>query len=183
MSAPPEEDRFVANVIDLSDLVHELVSQCWDSGIRDINPILLIAAKAYLQSYNRVEFIRTFIQYSHMYWDEIHDRSEEFFITHSHSVFAHIPVGKGNIDAFKMLFTSKDPDGEFIIGPEDRDAIWDMFDSLVKICIKYIHRERNCQLEERDGRMVPRYKNNFMPHIKVRGHAHKWGVDLEIPQV
>ena len=123
MSAPPEEDRFAANVIDLSDLVHELVSQCWDSGIRDINPILLIAAKAYLQSYNRVELIRTFIQYSHMYWDEIHDRSEEFFITHSHSVFAHIPVGKGNIDAFKMLFTSKDPDGEFIIGPEDRDAI------------------------------------------------------------
>ena len=93
-----------------------------------------------------------------------------------------MPVAKGNIDAFKMLFTSKDQDGEDMICQDDRDAIWDMFDSLVKICIKYVHRERKCELVEKDDRMVPRYTVNFMAEIKVRSHAKKWNIELEIPQ-
>ena len=40
MSFPSEEERFLANVLDLSDLVHELTTICWDEGIKDINPIL-----------------------------------------------------------------------------------------------------------------------------------------------
>ena len=69
-----------------------------------------------------IELIETFIKYSNGYWDEILNRNEDFFKSHSGKVFGNLPVGEGNIDAFKMLFTSKDEDGEFIICKEDRDA-------------------------------------------------------------
>ena len=182
MGTPPEEERFKINVLDLSDLVHELISQCWDNGIQDINPILIVAARAYLKNYDNIDLIETFIKYSHMYWDEIKTRNENFFVEHSQNIFQYLPVAKGNIDAFKMLFTSVDKYGEKMICQEDRDAVWDMFDSLVKICIKYIHRVRECVLEEKDGKMVPRYSKNLFPTIKARSHARKWDIELEIPK-
>jgi hypothetical protein len=185
MSAPKEEERFMANVLDLSDLVHELTSICWDEGFKDVNPTLIVLAKAYLSNYDKVELIETFITYSNEYWDEIKKRNENFFIEHSGKIFAHLPVGKGNISAFKMLFTTKDKDGNPVINNNDRDAVWDMFDSLVKICIKYIHRVRECVVarNEETGKMRPMYKNNKFPDIKVREHAKKWDIVLDIPQV
>lgn len=183
MTRPSEEERFMINVLDLSDLVHELTSQCWEMGVKEINPMLIVAARAYLSNYDKKELIETFTTYSHTYWEEIRNRNENFFIEHSHKIFSHLPIGKGNIDAFKMLFTSKDENGEFVICQDDRDAVWDMFDSLTKICIKYIHRIRECVLEEKNGVMVPRYKNNLFPSIKVRSHAKNWGIELEIPKI
>jgi len=183
MSVPPEEERFMANVLDLCDLIHELSTICWDEGVQDVNPTLIVLAKAYLQNYSKVEMIETYIYYSHKYWDEVRSRNEEFFVEHAGEIFAHLPVKKGNISAFKMLFTAKDSSGEHIIIQEDRDAIWDMFDSLVKICIKYIHKVRDCQLIEKDGKMRPKYMKNKFPQIKVREHAKKWDVELDIPRV
>lgn len=183
MSAPPEEERFQTNVMCLADLVHELTSICWDEGIEDVNPTLLLLAKAYLGNLDQVVLIETFITYSHMYWDEIINRNENFFVEHAASIFAHLPVEKGRISAFKMLFTATNEDDDPVIIQEDREAIWEMFDSLAKICIKYIHRVRECKLVEIDGKMKPRYLKNEFPEIKVRAHAKKWDVELNIPKV
>ena len=182
MSMPLEEERFKANVLDLSDLIHELASQCWDEGVKDLNPMLLMAAKAYLGGYDKIELIETFIKYSNEYWGEIKNRNEDFFKLHSRNVFGKLPVGEGNINGFKILFESKDKDGNFMICQDDRDAIWDMFDSLVKICIKYIHRVRDCVLEEKNGKFRPTYKNNLFPSIRVREHAKIWDIILDIPK-
>ena len=182
-SGPPEEERFIRNVLELSDLIHELTSICWDEGIKDVNPALIILAKAYLKKYNKIEMIETFILHSHKCWDEIEERRENFFNVHAAAIFAHLPVKEGNISAFKMLFTSKDDKGEHIIIQEDRNAIWDYFHSLVKICIKYVHRIRYCKLIEIEGKMKPRYTVNKFPEIKVRYHAKKWDIELDIPKV
>ena len=185
MSAPPEQVRFSTNVNDLSNLVHQLTEICWQNDHKEINPILITLAQAYLNSLDKVELIETFITHSHTYWEEIRLKNENFFISHSGEIFGKLPVEQGNIDAFKMLFTSKDKQGNPVIEEEDREAIWVNFGSLVKICIKYVHRVRECHLEENKetGKMMPRYKYNKFPEIKVREHAKKWDIVLDIPKV
>ncbi len=180
----PEEERFMTNIKDLIDLMHELITMCWDAGIKDVNPMMVSLAGNFVTSYNNVELIETFIEHTYLEcWEKIRLKDEEFFIKHTDKIFGQLPVGKQHIDAFKLLFTSKDSDGEYIIVQEDRDAIFDIFGSLVKICIKYVHRVRDCHLVEKDGRMVPRYRYEKFPKIKVREHAKNWKIDLPIPEI
>ena len=183
MTVSKEEERFSTNMNDLSNLVHELTTKCWNNNCKDVNPQLIMLAQAYLNSMNKIDLIEIFITHSHMYWEEIRNREENFFIEHSGEIFGKLPVDKGNIDAFKMLFTSKDKNGNDLVEEEDRDAVWDMFGSLVKISLKYIHRVRDCYLEECEGKMRPRYRHNKFPEIKVREHAKKWDIVLNIPKV
>ena len=186
MSNPNEEERFNANVKVLTDLVHELCSNCWDAGNKQINPTMILLAGAYLSSFDKKELIETFITHTHeKCWEEIRLQNENFFIEHSDSIFGNLPVGKGNIDAFKVLFTSLDKNGKSIISTDDKNAIFDIFASLVKICIKYVHRVRDCYLAEdkTTGKMRPYYRHNLFPEIKVREHAKKWDIELQIPAV
>lgn len=185
MSHPPEEVRFSTNVNDLSNLVHQLTEICWQNDHKEINPILITLAQAYLNSLDKIALIETFINHSHTYWEEIRLKNENFFINHSGEIFGKLPVEQGNIDAFKMLFTSKDKKGNPVIEEEDREAIWVSFGSLVKICIKYVHRVRECYLEEDSAtrKMRPRYRYNKFPEIKVREHAKQWDIVLDIPKV
>lgn len=186
MSQANEEERFSANIKSLTDLVHELTSMCWDAGNKQINPTLIMLAGAYLSSFNKVELIEIFIENTHeICWEKIRNRNENFFIEHSEQIFGKLPISQGNIDAFKILFTAKDQKGESIISDEDKDAIWDHFGTLVKICIKYVHRVRECYLfeDKEKNKFLPKYRHNRFPQIKVREHAKKWDIELFIPKV
>jgi len=184
METPSESVRFKTNTIHLTDLVHSLITDCWDNGVKDINPTMIVLASAYLKNYDDVDLIEVFVSHSHKYWDEIRAHNENFFIEHSSSIFSKLPVGQGNIDAFKTLFTAK-KNGVSIISDEDKAGIWEHFESLVKICIKYVHKIRVCYLKENPEtkKMHPCYKFNRFPEIKVLEHAKKWGVEIEIPKV
>lgn len=178
---PPEEKRFITNVLDLAALVHELATICWDAGRKDINPQLVSFAENYLQNYDPVVLIETFIKHSHKYWDEIRLHNEIFFIENAHSVFKQLPIDSSNINAFKLFFTAKDNNGVDIIVKEDRDAMWDIFESLVKICIKYIHRVRGYKLVSTEQGLRPAYLNNKFSYVKVREQAKLWKITLPVP--
>ncbi len=179
--APAEEERFMTNVLDLIDLVHELSTICWEAGKKEINPQLVMFAENYIGNLDPVKLIDVFIKHSYMHWDSIRDRDEEFFIKNAHLIFQQLPIDTKNINAFKMFFTAVDDKGEYIIEQDDRDAIWDIFDSLVKICIKYIHRIRGVKLVSTKKGMRPAYKTNNYPMVKVRAQAKLWEVKLAIP--
>jgi len=178
---PPEEERFMANVLDLIDLVHELATICWDAGRKDINPQLVLMAEGFLESYDPVKLIEIFIGHSYPHWSKINDREETFFIENAHLIFQHLPVDTSNINAFKIFFTATNDEGEHIIVQDDRDAIWHIFDSLVKICIKYIHRVRGVKLVKTKDGLRPAYKLKKFPQIKVREQARIWNIELPIP--
>ena len=180
-SSPSEEERFITNVLDLTDLVHELATICWDAGRKDINPNLILMAEGYLENYDPVNLIEIFIKHSHPHWEKIRVRDEIFFVENAHVIFQHLPVDSSNINAFKVFFTAKDKNGEYIIDQADRDAIWNNFDSLVKICIKYIHKVRGVKLVQTETGVRPAYKEKRFPQIKVREHAKRWDIDLPIP--
>jgi len=178
---PPEEERFITNVLDLTALVHELASICWDAGRKDINPQLVLFAENYLEGYDPKKLIDVFIRYSHNFWDQIKNRDEIFFIENAHVIFKHLPVDSSNINAFKVFFTAKDENGNNIIEEDDRMAIWDIFESLVKICIKFIHRVRGVKLVSTKKGLRPAYIEKKYPKIKVKELAKLWKIDLPMP--
>lgn len=178
---PPEEERFMTNVLDLTDLVHELATICWDAGRKDVDPRLVAIAENFLESYNPNELIDSFITHSYMHWDKIKHREEKFFIENAHVIFQHLPVDTNNINAFKIFFEAKNDKGIHIIVKEDRDAIWNIFDSLVKICIKYIHKVRGVKLVSTKQGLRPAYKTNKFKEVKVKEQAKLWGIELPIP--
>ncbi len=180
MEKPSEEERFLTNILDLTDLIHELSSICWEAGCNEINPSLIAFARGYLANYDSVDLINTFIRYSNMYWHEIKDRNEDFFINHANEIFVHLPIKIDKINAFKILFTTVDENDKYIIITEDRNAVWEIFDSLVKICIKYIHKIRGVVLKPTDKGLRPVYKKNLYPKIKVRELAYIWKIILPI---
>lgn len=181
MTDPTEEERFFNNVMGLTDLMHELASICWDAGVRDINPQLISLAKGYLSGYNKTDLIDTFIKYSWEFWIEIRERNQDFFIEHANSIFQHLPVNTENINAFKVFVTATDETGELIIIEDDRNAIWNYFEAMVKICIKYIHRVRGVKFIQKEEGIKPVYIRNKFPEIKVRRLAKDWNIDLPMP--
>ncbi|GAG34663.1 unnamed protein product, partial [marine sediment metagenome] len=93
----------------------------------------------------------------------------------------HLPIDTSSINAFKIFFTAKDDQGYDIIKEDDRLAIWNIFESLVKICIKYIHRVRGVKLVSTPKGLRPAYIKKAYPKIKVRELAKIWNIDLPMP--
>ena len=187
---PPEEERFITNVLDLAALIHDLATICWNAGVKDINPQMIIFAENYLESYDKIKLIEAFIiaeeqtiedkQPSN--WEKIREHDEKFFIENAHLIFKQLPIDSKNINAFKIFFTSKDSKGKNIIGEDDRNAIWIIFESLVKICIKYVHKVRGVKLVSTENGMRPAYVNKKFSKIKVRELAKLWNIDLMLPE-
>lgn len=172
-----EEVRFSKNMIGLAELTFDLTTDCWNAGVTIVNPTLVNLGKGFLENYDKTALINNFIYYSHEHWDEIKARNEQFFVTHSKQIFRDLPIN--DVDAFGNLMTAKDKQGQRIIKQDDIDALWDFFDSQVKICIKYIHRERKLQIIQTAKGVKPQYTATFYPEIKIRHHAKLWKVALE----
>lgn len=184
MQTPSEEERFSANVGGVTNFVQSKLEKLWKNGIQDINPFYIQLAHVYLINLDKKFLIETFIEHSHNYWEKIRLQEESFFVENCSEIFGKLPVDKGNIDAFKLLFSKKDEKGNFVITPDDKATIWEFFGSFVKICIKYIHRIREVHNEEGpDGKFRPRYRYQNFPQIKVRELAKLWGINLEMPFV
>ena len=174
---PSEEERFFRNMMGLSSLMYELITECWEAGHQIVSPTLISIAESALKSYNKKILINNFIKYSNNYWDQIKERNEIFFIEHANDIFHDIPIKDVNL--FSVLFTAKDKNGNFVIDSSDREAIWEYFDSFVKICIKYIHKHRCMKKINTENGIILRYTQKFFPLIKIRENAKKWGIKLK----
>lgn len=149
-SLPTTVERFFMNVEGLFQLISELVNSAYQSGYKVISPYLVNFAGFVLFKLDKNFVLKTFIEKSHKHWEQIRLRDEDFFINYAGQVFAGLPLD--DVNAFKELFLLKTKLGERFVSDDDRDAIWDYFESLVRISIHY--------LQER-------------PNVNV------WGIDME----
>ncbi len=176
---PNEEERFSRNIVDLTDLIHELIGTCYKAGKTAIQPALIMLAGGILEAYDKVKMIENFIYYSHEFWTQISKREESFFGENCAKVFRDLP--KKHVGAFKELFEATDNQGSPIIIKEEKDSIWDYFDSLIKICIKYVHRKRGPKMKDfGDGKGTrPVYTVEIFSDIRLQYFASIWKVDLK----
>lgn len=176
---PNEEERFNTNIVDLTSLLHELITICHKAGKTKIEPGIIMLAGGLIEAIDNVKVIENFILYSYEFWGQISERDESFFTENCAKVFQDLP--KEHVSAFKELFEAKDNYGKSIIIQEDKDAIWRFFDSLIKIAIKYIHRVRGPKLKDfNNGKGErPVYTVDKFTNIKLQYYANIWKVDLQ----
>lgn len=174
-----EESRFLRNIVDLTKLMHELISLCHKEGKTKIEPGFIILVGSLIERYDKVIIIENFIGYSYEFWNQIEKKEESFFSVNCSKVFRDLP--EDYVTMFKELFEARDNKGNSIIIKEDKDAIWDYFHSLIKICIKYIHKVRGpVKKDFADGKGIrPAYSINKFPDIKLSRYAEIWKINLE----
>lgn len=138
---PPEEERFAVNINAFTQYLSGIIGDLQKQGKTKIQPVLVLAAGAYLQVQGKHELIRGFIDRSHLWWDSVRTRDEVTFFKNTHRIFGELP--QEHIDSFTVLFETKDADGKPIVDQTARNEIWRIFGSLIKISIKYAYANQN----------------------------------------
>ena len=172
-TVPSEEERFRQNISDFTMLIRELLEDCSRRGKTNIDPNIITVASAFIESYDPKTLLTNFVHYSYPYWDKISKHEEAFFRENCADVFKDIPMD--HINAFKELFS----EDEQVISDDDKDAMWDYFDSFVKICIKYIHRQRGPKIRDIGKGPQRVYSKNEFPDVHLQKYAQLWDVKLE----
>ena len=138
---PNTTERFFMNVEGLFQLISELVNSAYESGYKIVSPYLVNFAGFVLFRLDKNFVIETFIEKSHTHWEEIRLKDEEFFLSSAGTVFAGLPLD--SVNAFKELFLLKNKSGERFVSEDDRDALWEYFESLVRISIHFLQEDPN----------------------------------------
>ena len=136
---PNTSERFFMNVEGLFQLISELVNSAYQAGHKIVSPYLVNFAGFVLFRLDKSFVIDTFIEKSHTHWDEIRLKDEDFFVSSAGTVFAGLPLD--SVNAFKELFLLKTKTGERFVSEDDRDALWEYFESLVRISIHYLQED------------------------------------------
>jgi hypothetical protein len=144
MSTPNSVERFHFNAKSLFSFILELVENAHTDGFKIIHPSLIKFAGIVLFNLDKNIFLKKFIEKSYQHWEKIYIRDTDFFINSAGEIFLNLPLE--NVNAFKELFLLKTEDGEYYITEDDKDALWDYFESLVRISIIYMTEDnkRNC---------------------------------------
>lgn len=183
MSDQTTEDQFKTNMIDLSLLMYELLQYADSRGYKvGVEPAMMRLATEFIKTLDQKRMIESFIEHSHVHWDAIRKRDEQFFFENSTVIFGRLPVSESTKDSFKTLYTLKDASGQEVVGKDDRDAIWEFFESLVRLSIKHVHRGREPFLKVVGSERVPKYRKEFFRQVKLEHHAREWGVKLDFKE-
>jgi hypothetical protein len=176
----PEEERFSLNTGILIDAVKNCLEELYDRNLTTINPNTISIIQAILTTMDKHFLIKEFISNSHeFFWEKIKNRDESFFIENANEIFKKLPIDKINI--FKDLFTQKDENGDFIISVKTKNEIWHLFDTLIKISIKYIHKNRKPKKVKKGNLFYNNYEREFMNEVILEKHIKDWNVNVEFP--
>ena len=178
---PSEEERFAHNTGLLAKKIEESVIRLSNAGYTTANPAIIKMASLMLTSLNKTSLIQGFIQNSHANcWDWIKTKNEKYFVDNAGDLFSFLPVDKLNL--FQDLYRAVDKEGNGLIPQELKDEIWFLLGSMVKISIKYIHRERRPQTISSENGPLRVYNASFFPDVDVQKHASTWEISLPFPE-
>jgi hypothetical protein len=166
MSAPPEE-RFKDRVIQFCEFVKTILQEANDAGIKTpASPFVMDLIKNFIRKEESDKVITTFILRSHASWDRAKAREKDYFRTDGLKAFYGIP--EKNLEEFNQLFDTRKPDGTLLFDETVQEGVWEMFESLIKISICYVHRQR------KPDPVTKKYTTPFFPDIKVKSQVDLW---------
>lgn len=134
-----EEERFCKNLTVLLSAISHTVKILTQNNVdtQNITPDTIELLKGFIQGYDKIKIIETFIKKSNKYWNKILVRDEKFFIENSSTIFPSI--GNYDITILKTVFDAKNQKGDYIVNSNIKSQIFDIVIAMVKICIKYIN--------------------------------------------
>ena len=177
-SIKPEEERFADATVQLSKAIHYHVTNLFNLGYKTVEPKTVLMISQAIEFFNKHQLIAGFITNSHLKcWDKIKERDENFFIENANDIFQYLPSGEVNM--FKDLFTTKDKNGVDIIDNDSKLQIWRLFDNMVKVSIKYIHKHRSPFSQKENDKITCFYERSFFDDVDIKKHSALWNVTLE----
>jgi hypothetical protein len=180
MSVAPEEERFAKNTTIMAQAIHESVQKLYNAGYQTVDPNVVAFAVTVISAFDKHFLIQGFIENSHTKcWDSIKKRDEKFFIENANEVFKYLPMDKVNL--FKDLFLTKDSQGNSVVSQSLKNQLWELFDAMIKISIKYIHKNRTPYSYQSPEGVFNTYGASFFNEVDLNHHASVWGVKLEFP--
>lgn len=180
MQTPPEEERFQKNAVVLGNLVQKCVEDLNKAGHNSISPMTVQFATTLIGSFDKGFLIQGFIENSHKEcWDQIKRRDEDFFVKNAGEIFKMLPTERVNL--FRDVFLIRNADGKSVVPHESKSQLWDLFDALIKISIKYIHRNRQPYSQNVNGQLKQGYYASFFDEVDIEYHSDVWKVKLEFP--
>lgn len=180
MNIPPEEERFATNTITMAQAVKDGVERLYNAGYRTIDPNMITMVVLVIQSFDKHYLIQGFIENSQqLCWGKIKERDETFFIENAGNIFKYLPTDKVNL--FKDLYTTKDATGKCVVSQTLKDQIWDLFDAMIKISIKYVHKHRSPYSYATNDGIVNTYGAEFFEEVDLKNHSDLWNVKLDFP--
>lgn len=174
MSLPPPDVRFRDNTIALAYYCRDIIVDAYQSGYTTIQPAYVNLGIVILENeYSAEKMINNFITYSYPSWNQILIKDEEFFDKNIFIVFKQ--WSKNVVNMFRELFYTKKSDGTSLITEEQKQYIWKVFHTLVKISLHYVHESRSPK-RLADG-SIKYDKQDVMPHVLNLGELiNTWGV-------
>lgn len=180
MSIAPEEERFARNTTIMAQAIHETITKLYNAGYKTVNPMMVEIAVGVISKFDKNYLIQGFISNSHeLCWDAINNRNEQYIVANASNIFKYLPTDKVNL--FKDLFETKDENGNSVVSQSMKEQLWDLFDAMVKISIKYIHKRRKPYAYMHDGQLCNAYGESFFDDVDIAHHVDVWKVNLEFP--
>lgn len=180
MSVAPEEERFAKNTTIMAQAIYESVQRLYNAGYKTVEPHFVAFAVTVISAFDKHFLIQGFIENSHTTcWDSIKTRNEIFFVENASEIFRYLPMEKVNL--FKDLFLTKDSQGNSVVSQSLKNQLWDLFDAMIKISIKYIHKGRSPYSYQNSEGLFNVYAASFFNEVDINHHASVWGVKLEFP--
>lgn len=131
-SEPPEDIRFYNNFEALCVFAADELEALQKKGVKCLDP-RLIDVYLGMNDNQKETLMQQFIVGSHIYWDMIHKKAEEFFIDNADGIFADIPMAELNV--FKTMIDEG-------LDADKKDFIWRKLHAMIKISIKYVIKKR-----------------------------------------
>jgi len=169
MSLPPPEERFKRRLIEFIDFTKSVIVEGNSMGIQTpVSPLIMDLSKAFIEKEDAGKIVTTFTIRSLKSWDKIKNRDVEYIKNSGSSVFEGCPPKA--VEDMKLLHDILRPDGTKLFNDTVQAGIWDYFDSLVKLSVCYVHKERH------PDPVTKKYTKNFFPDMKIKSEVERWGI-------
>jgi len=180
ISVTPEEERFYKNTMVMAQAIYDSIKKLYDAGYKTVQPEMVDLTIRLISAFEKHYLIQEFITNTYdKCWDSIKIRNENFFLTNANDIFKHLPMNEINL--FRDLFLTKDKNGKSVVSQNLKEELWDLFDTLIKICIKYIHKHRDPYSYSKNDEVVNCYGAIFFEEVDIDYHAKNWNIKLEYP--
>ena len=177
MSSTPYEDQFLNIITGFITLFEDIISTASKGGHTTLNHEVLkignMVLQQKIQKLGNANVLNSFIKKTHEHWKYVSEKDEKHFVKHLPDIVTDVP--KEYVIEFCRLFTSTDKKGKSIIPEEDKEAFFENANSMIKIAVKYIYKNRNPKV---DGNGKVKYDINFFPDISLSKYSKIFGVKL-----
>jgi len=169
MSLPPPEERFKRRLLEFIEFTKSVIVEGNAAGIQTpVSPLIMDLSKAFIEKEDAGKIVTTFTIRSLKSWDKIKNRDVEYIKNAGSNIFEGVP--EKSVADMKLLHDVLRPDGTRLFNETVQEGIWGYFDSLVKLSVCYVHKER-CP-----DPVTKKYTKNFFPDMKIKSEVERWGI-------